>query len=102
MSKWSNPVSAYSGLSEFSKKLQTGQTGQTGQISNWSNLKMVKFPNWSNFQTGQTGQISKWSNPVGAYSGLGEFSKNYKLVKLVKLQTGQNFEIVNFSKMVKI
>jgi hypothetical protein len=46
ISNWSNPVSAYSGLREFSKKLQTGRTGQTGQsgqISKWSNVKLVKI-----------------------------------------------------------
>jgi hypothetical protein len=84
--RWSNPLSAYSGLSEFSQnykvvKLVIVVKCQTGQISNWSKS--------------ETGQKSEWSNPLGGHSGLGEFSQNSKLVKLVKVvkvvkcQTGQ-------------
>jgi hypothetical protein len=68
-------------LEAWDPKLEPGQTGQTGQMSNWSNSKLVKIWNWSKFETGQTGQKSKRSNPVSAYSGLAEFSQNYKVVK---------------------
>jgi ABC-type cobalamin/Fe3+-siderophores transport system ATPase subunit len=99
---WSNPLSAYSGLSEFSQnykvvKLVIVVKRQTGQMSNWSksetgqNLKLVKsqsgqihlavirdlvsflrIPKWSNWS-----KWSKWSN-----------------VKVVKCQTGQNLKLV--------
>jgi hypothetical protein len=45
--------------------------------------------------------MSEWSNPLGGYSGLGEFSQNSKVVNVVKVVIVVKFETGQMSNWSK-